>query len=204
MTNKQNDLMRRGFFVIIGQILCGIGVGFFMFPGLGPDPNSVFIEGVGLVLNMTYGQASFVLNGIIALIIFFIDRKFVNFASITILFTVGFVADFTRAILGNLVAIGDSSIPFRFIFTIIGGIILAIGVAIYTNQDLGAGAFDAMSELTAYKTKIEFSKIRRIIDLIVLGIGYLLGGTVGIGTVYLALTTGPIIAFIRRRFLYAK
>lgn len=197
----KQDLIKRGILVIIGQIICGIGVGFFMFPGLGPDPNSVFIEGFGVILNMSYGQSSFILNGLIALIIFFIDKRFVHFASISILFTVGFVADFTKAILERAFIIEGAILPFKFIFTILGGIILAIGVALYTDQDLGAGAFDAMSELTAFKTKVEFSKARRIIDLIVLGIGYLLGGTVGLGTVYLALTTGPIISFIRRKFI---
>ena len=48
MIVDKRDFLKRVILVIIGQIICGIGVGFFMFPGLGPDHNSVFIEGFGL------------------------------------------------------------------------------------------------------------------------------------------------------------
>lgn len=196
MIVDKRDFLKRVILVIIGQIICGIGVGFFMFPGLGPDPNSVFIEGFGLRLGMSYGQASFILNGVIALVIFFMDKRFVNIASVFILFTVGFVADFTRGILNSGIALEGASYPFRFIFTILGGLILAIGVAIYTNQELGAGAFDAMAEFATFKSKIEYSKVKRVLDFVMLGIGFLLGGTVGLGTVYLALSTGPILSLI--------
>ena len=165
MIQDKENFLKRVILVILGQLICGIGVGFFMFPGLGPDPNSVFIEGFGLMFGLTYGKASFILNGVIALAIFFMDKRFVNIASIFVLFPVGFVADFTRNILSNGIAIESASYPFKFIFTILGGIILAIGVVIYTNQELGAGAFDAMAEFATFKSKVEYSKVKRILEI---------------------------------------
>lgn len=181
----------------------GIGIGFFMFPVLGPDPASVFIEGLGSQLGLNYGQSSLIVNGVVALVIFFIDRRFVHIASVTMLFTGGFVADITSGLLGTVVVgIESAPIPFRFLFTIAGGLLLSIGVVIYTDQDLGAAAIDGMAELATFRTKQDYSKIKRLVDLVMLVIGYFLGGTVGFGTVYLAFTTGPTISFLRKKFIY--
>lgn len=197
MLNDEKNALQRALLVLVGQIICGIGVGLFLFSGLGPDPNSVFISGVGFRLNLSYGMASFLCNGIILIMIYFIDKFYIHFASVLALVSVGFTADFTRFVLGSLLNITLNNFFIKLIFNVLGGVVLGLGITIYVSQNLGIAPFDGISEIISRKKNISISIVRRIIDITMLILGYLLGGTFGIGTIILAFLVGPSIGFWR-------
>ncbi len=74
---------------------------------------------------------------------------------------------------------------------------MAIGIATYIGADLGVGAIDLVSEIISNKLKLSYRVIRVVCDITFVVVGYLLGGTVGVGTVVAAFMIGPAVQFVR-------
>lgn len=197
MLNDNSNALRRALLVLLGQIILGTGVALVIKGNLGLDPSAVFIEGVSNVIHKSYGTAALLCNGIILLIVYFLDKFKVNFASISGMFFVGYTVDIVNYILNNLLKLELSSYITMGLFTVIGGLVIALGAVIYISQNLGVAAFDVFPEIIADRTKYKYSTIRRIIDILFLIVGVILGGTFGVGTVYLALAIGPQISLWR-------
>ena len=181
----------------IGLVICGVGVGIFLYANLGVDPASVFQTGLSKVFNISYGTSSALSNLMILAIIFVIDKKYISVASILAIFSIGYSADITSKVL-SFALIGDYSFIVKTILCIIGTIIMASGVAVYTRANLGVGAVDSVSEIIHDKTGVSYRIIRIVADLSFVVIGYMLGGALGIGTIIAAFLTGPCVQLIRK------
>ncbi|MDE5908969.1 MAG: membrane protein [Lachnospiraceae bacterium] len=179
-----------------GLIICGMGVGIFLYSGLGVDPASVFELGIGNVFHISYGTSSAAINVVILAIVFFLDKSYINIASILAIFGIGYTADFVNFVLGIFLK-GEQHIIVRLILIIIGLLIMSTGIATYIRADLGVGAIDLVSEIISNKLKISYRGVRVSADVAFVVIGFLLGGSVGIGTVLAAFMTGPSIQFLR-------
>lgn len=198
MLNDSSNALRRALLVLLGQIILGTGAALVIKGNLGLDPSAVFVEGVSNVIHKSYGTAALLCNGVILVIVYFLDKFKVNFASISGMFFIGYTVDIVSYILNNLIKLELTNYITRGMFTIIGGLLIALGAVVYISQNLGVAAFDVFPEIIADRTKYKYSTIRKIIDGSFLIVGILLGGTFGIGTVYLALAIGPQISFWRK------
>ena len=74
---------------------------------------------------------------------------------------------------------------------------MSCGIATYIKADLGVGAIDLISEIISRKTKVQYRLVRVIGDTAFVVIGYILRGTVGVGTVVAAFLTGPTVQLVR-------
>ncbi len=189
-------LIRKLIVAMAGLIICGMGVGIFLYSGLGVDPASVFELGIGNVFHISYGTSSAAINVVILAIVFFLDKSYINIASILAIFGIGYTADFVNFVLGIFLK-GEQHIIVRLILIIIGLLIMSTGIATYIRADLGVGAIDLVSEIISNKLKISYRGVRVSADVAFVVIGFLLGGSVGIGTVLAAFMTGPSIQFLR-------
>lgn len=195
---SKEKIAKQVFLVIIGQMILGVGVGLIIYANLGIDAFGVFHSGVSKTFNISFGMAMFYESLLALIVIFFIDRKYINFATIVSLFLVGFTADFTGNVLTNILP-ANLNIALRLAMVLIGCIILGIGLNLYVLADLGVGALDAIAEIITDKTKFEYQVVKMANDLIFLAIGWLLGGHVGVATIITAVAIGPIIQLIRKR-----
>ena len=75
---------------------------------------------------------------------------------------------------------------------VLGCVILAYGMTIVIKSDAGTGPNDLVAIVISDKTKKKFSVVRIIVDVCFVAIGFLLGGTVGLGTVICAFLVGPV------------
>lgn len=189
-------LIRKLIVAMAGLIICGTGVGIFLYSGLGVDPASVFELGIGNVFHISYGTSAAVINVVILVIVFFLDKSYINIASILAIFGIGYTADFVNFVLGIFLK-GEQHIMVRLILIIIGLLIMSTGIAAYIRADLGVGAIDLVSEIISSKLKISYRGVRVSADAAFVVIGFILGGSVGIGTVLAAFMTGPSIQFLR-------
>lgn len=183
--------------IFIGQILCGIGIGFFLYANLGSDAASVLMDGISYSLDISFGTAAALLNIIILVIVFFIDKSYIHIASLTAIFINGYVADLTAALL-NALPLADGLI-LRVVFMLIGLILLAIGVAIYVRANLGVGAVDLLAEIISDRSNLRYGLVRNGTDFLFIILGGLLGGTIGLGTIVSVLLLGQLIDIVRRR-----
>lgn len=192
----KNHLVKRTLISLIGLIFCGIGVALFLYTGLGVDPASVFELGIANVFHISYGTSSALINVVILVIVFIIDKSYINISSVIAIFGIGYTADFVKLLL-NLLRLGELNIIVKLAMILAGLLIMAVGIATYIRADLGVGAIDLISEIISWKGKLQYRLVRIAGDISFVVIGFLLGGTVGIGTVVAAFMTGPSVQFVR-------
>ena len=105
----KNHLVKRTLISLIGLIFCGIGVALFLYTGLGVDPASVFELGIANVFHISYGTSSALINVVILVIVFIIDKSYINISSVIAIFGIGYTADFVKLLL-NLLRLGELNI----------------------------------------------------------------------------------------------
>lgn len=82
------------------------------------------------------------------------------------------------------------------LFTVVVGIaLIGLGSGLYLTTNLGPGPRDGWMTGVHRKTGWPIYSVRLGIEVIVVIIGWLLGGTVGIGTVLFALLVGPSVGY---------
>lgn len=192
----KNQIWKRMLTSLVGLILCGVGVSMFLYSGMGVDPASVFELGLAKVFRISYGTSSALINVVILLIVFFIDKNYINISSLIAIFGIGYTADFVRKILSILIQ-GEPNLILKLVLILIGLFIMSCGIATYIMADLGVGAIDLISEIISRKSKMQYRLVRVIGDVAFVVIGFLLGGTVGVGTVVAAFLTGPTVQLVR-------
>ena len=194
----KEKIAKQMFLVVLGQVILGIGVSFIIFADLGIDAFGVFHSGIVNTFNISFGAAMFYESLVALVAIFFIDKKYINFATVVSLFLVGFTADYAGLLLSSVL---PDSLGFvvNLIIVLIGTFILSIGLNFYVLAGLGVGALDAIAEIITDKSKYEYKVVKMANDLFFLGVGYLLGGKVGVATILTAIIMGPTIQFVRER-----
>lgn len=193
---KKKNLLVQVLVAIAGLMISGVGVGIFLYSGLGVDPASVLELGLGNVFHVSYGTASALTNVVILIIVFIVDKSYINLSSLLAIFGIGYTADFTSFVL-DMVIKGELNLIVRIIMILVGCIIMAVGIATYIRADLGVGAIDMVSEVISNKLKFSYRIVRVVCDITFVVAGFFLGGTVGVGTVVAAFMTGPAVQFVR-------
>lgn len=107
------------------------------------------------------------------------------------MFCGGPIIDFFTWILSPLVANGVGLI-LRVIINCLGCVILAYGMTIVIKSEAGTGPNDLVAIVISDKTHKKFSVIRVTVDLCFAVLGFVMGGTIGIGTLICAFIVGPV------------
>lgn len=194
---KNTSLMKRIFLVVLGQSIIGAGINLMIFANLGVDPLGVFHTGVARVFNISFAMALFLENAVALVIVFFIDKKYINIATIASLFVVSAVSNPVMK-LYELILPNNLHVIIRVLLLLLACLILAVGLNFYVLADLGMGAVDAFPEMIANKGGYEIGPVKVIVDLVFLGAGILMGGSIGVGTLISAFAVGPIIQVTRK------
>jgi uncharacterized membrane protein YczE len=92
------------------------------------------------------------------------------------------------------------SIAVRIVFLSLGILLNAVATGLYIGAGFGAGPRDGMALGVARVSGRSIRLVRTIIEVTVLSVGWVLGGTVGIGTLAYALLIGPLCQFFLRVF----
>lgn len=80
----------------------------------------------------------------------------------------------------------------RILINAIGCAILACGMSVVIKSCAGTGPNDLVGVVISDKMHVKFSVVRIVVDACFLVIGWLLGGTVGLGTVICLSLVGPV------------
>ena len=92
-----------------------------------------------------------------------------------------------------------SSLPLRIAF-LIGGVLLnAVATAAYIGVHLGPGPRDGLMTGLVRRTGGSVRLVRTSIEVAVVAVGWLLGGTLGLGTVLYAVAIGPLVQILLPR-----
>ncbi len=173
--------------LLAGITLLGFGVAMMAAGNLGFGPWSVLAEGVGRQIGVALGTAD-ILLGIPILFAWFIVRERPGVGTLINVFGVGLVINAGTALLPEV-----NGLWLRTATTVGGVAVIGIGVALYLAADLGPGPRDGL--MTGLHRRLGWSirRVRTTIEVLVLVLGFLLGGTVGLGTVLMAFGVGVVI-----------
>lgn len=182
-----------------GVLLVGVGVAFNNCAGFGNDPVGIVYDGIRSVSGMSQAQlgtASNVVNIVLLVLLFFTGRRYVSIGTFVYLLPYGFCVDFGNFLYRLLGASED--IWVRIVFSVLGCVLLSLGVAVYITVDIGVDPFTGVVLVLRDVLKKEYRYVKIGFDLAMVVLGTLLGGRLGVVTVITALAVGPVIQFFMK------
>lgn len=181
--------------LLIGLTVAHLGVTLFLLSELGTDTFTVFIQGLSVVFGLTVGTVHVIVLCILMVVMLLTTKGYVKPGTVVCAFCGGPIIDFFTWLFGNYIN-GDSSMVIRAVSMVAGCVILSAGMSIVINSNAGTGPNDLVAVILSDKIEnVEFRWVRVGCDLFFVVLGFLLGGTVGIGTIVAVCLTGPLVQF---------
>jgi uncharacterized membrane protein YczE len=154
--------------------------------GLGLDPWDVLHEGFTKRTGLTFGMITAIASAFV-LLLWIPLRQRPGIGTVLNVIVISVTVDLVRAVLPDQHQLGWQ------IVVLVGGVVLnAVATATYVGARLGPGPRDGLMTGLAARTGWSVRLVRTGIEVTVLSTGWLLGGTIGVGTVLYALAIGPL------------
>lgn len=182
-----NHFLHRFARLILGLFMFGFGTALMLQAQLGTDPWTVFAEGLSLVSGLTIGVVT-ILVGLGVLLLWIPLRQRPGVGTIANALLIGPFLE-----LGLFLIDTPPTLPLRIIFFSTGLLMIAIGSGWYIGTGLGPGPRDGLMTGIHRKFGWPIWMVRTGIEVTVVVSGWLLGGTVGWGTVVFAIAIGPLV-----------
>lgn len=180
-------MTRRVIHLLVGLALYGAGCAFTVRAGLGVDPWTVLAEGISLRTGLGVGWVVNIL-GLAVMLLWLPLRQRPGVGTIANILLVGTSMQVVLTALPPVAGI----VP-RFLLLAAGILAVAVASGLYLGADFGAGPRDGL--MTGIRARFGWPiwLARATVEITVLAIGWVLGGTVGIGTVLFAASIGPLV-----------
>lgn len=190
MTGRATSPFRRFAIAVLAQPVLGFGVALQVTTGLGVDPWTLFVQGLGKVLHLSLGQASQLATGGLLVVNYLLGREIPGWGTALSIVLPGLAIDLLLPLLPAPVGW-----PLRVAVFLIGAVFVALGIAAYVRADLGRGPVEGWVFSIAHRLRLDVGRAKMASDAGFLAVGFLLGGQVGIGTALAALVLGPLLKF---------
>lgn len=173
---------------LLGLVVLGVGLGLIVSADLGVAPWDVLHQGLSERLGTTIGTASIGV-GIVVLLGWIPLRERPGLGTLLNVFVIGATMDLTLALLED-----PEALWLRVALLVVGVWLWGPGSGLYLGAAMGSGPRDGLMTGLA-RRGLRVGRVRSAIEAAALGVGFLLGGTVGIGTVLFAVGVGPNVAW---------
>lgn len=179
--------------LVVGLALFGLGTGLMVQSQLGNPPWDVFHEGVSLHTPLTIGVAG-IITSFVVLLLWIPLRERPGIGTLANAVLIGVFIDLTILVVDR-----PESLAVRWSLLGIGVLLVAVGSGLYIGVRLGTGPRDGL--MTGISRRGPSLRMARTgVEATVLVIGWILGGTIGIGTLVFALGIGPLVQLFLPRF----
>lgn len=192
---RAGRLPRRLTQLMVGLTLFGLSMAMLIRAGLGMLPWDVLHYGVALHVPLSFGTIV-VLVSFAVLLLWIPLREMPGLGTIANALWIGVAADVSLALLPSPATLGWQ------VAMMLGAIVLnGLSTALYIGAQLGPGTRDGLMTGLARRLPVSLRLIRTGIEVVVVLVGWLLGGVVGVGTVLFALAIGPLTQFFLPRLV---
>jgi uncharacterized membrane protein YczE len=182
-----NGLARRVLQLYIGLLLYGVAGALQVRSGLGLDPWDVLHQGLSRHVGLAIGTFVIIVGA--ALLLLWIPLR--QRPGIGTISNVVLIGVSMNAALMWLPPVHQT--PWRITDMLAGVLLCGVATGMYIGANLGPGPRDGLMTGLARRTGRSIRLTRTILEVAVLAAGWLLGGTVGVGTVVFALAIGPLV-----------
>jgi len=171
--------------LLAGLVLYGVSDSMLLLAGLGLDPWDVFHQGLSRRIGLGVGTWAIIVGGAV-LLLWVPLRQRPGIGTLLNVVLIGAVIDLMLA----TVHAPHATVP--RVALLLGGVFLnGVATGAYIGAGLGPGPRDGL--MTGWAARGHSIRVvRTAIEIFVLAVGWLLGGTVGVGTVLYALAIGPL------------
>jgi uncharacterized membrane protein YczE len=176
------------FYLCLGLIFFGFGEGLLIVSGIGASPWNVLHQGIALNFGLSIGTIAFLVSFLVLLLWFFLDQK-IGMGTIINFIIIAIMIDVTIYYFDK-----PNEFFLQLIMIFVGILTVGFGTAMYLIANLGAGPRDGLMTGLQKKTNAPIALVRTSIEIIVVLLGWFLGGIVGVGTLFYALGIGPVVA----------
>ena len=185
--------------VLLGTLLCGVGIQLELFSGAGVDPLTMFEEGAGRTLGTATGNMTLAVNCAMLVLALLFNRKKIWVGTVVTALPLGPSINLTAWMFQSLGLLPPAAWPGKLLLCLAGVLLCGAGIAVYMLPDYGVGAMEAVMILLADKLRLPYGPVRIAMDCTWGVLGFLLGGTLGVGTVIGAFGIGASMDFCYRR-----
>ena len=186
------DLAARYAQLLVGLVGVGLGVALMVDADVGLSPWDVLHQGLSEQTGFAIGTVAIAL-GLLVFLLWIPLKQRIGVGTVINVLTIGLTVNFFLDV--EFRPEGWS----RYAWCVAGVLVLSVSAGLYIGAGLGTGPRDGlMTGLVA--RGLPLRTVRTVMELTVLVIGWLLGGTVGFGTVLFALAVGPILHVVLHRF----
>ncbi|UUL76423.1 hypothetical protein NG819_00520 [Pseudarthrobacter sp. Fe7] len=190
-------MTRRLLQLFTGLAMYGMSLAMFIRAGLGLDPWDVFHQGLANRTGLSIGVVVIAVSFLV-LLLWIPLRQMPGFGTLCNAILVGVFADIGLAVLPPVTHLAVQ------IVLLAGAVLVnAVASACYIGAGFGPGARDGLMTGLARRSGWSVRLSRTLIEVTVLAAGWLLGGSVGVGTVVYALAIGPLVHLLLPRFMVA-
>ena len=182
-------MLRRLAQLILGLSLFGASVGLMVRAGLGLGPWAVFHQGVSQHLGLSIGLVTNAV-GALMLLVWIPLRQRPGIGTIANVLILGTTADLTIWLVPPL-----EGLPLRICVIVFAIVLNGVAGGMYIGAGLGPGPRDGLMTGIVRLSGWPIARVRTGIELTALLFGWLLGGTVGAGTLIFAFSVGPLVGF---------
>lgn len=182
----RSRLPRRLVQLYIGLLLYGMSGALMVRSRLGLDPWDVFHQGLARHLGLAIGTVVIIV-GAAVLLLWIPLRQWPGFGTISNAVVIGLAMNWSLALLPT-----PGAWAWRILEMVSGIVLCGVATGMYIGASLGPGPRDGLMTGLVRRTGRSIRLVRTGIELTVLLTGWLLGGTVGIGTLGYALAIGPL------------
>jgi uncharacterized membrane protein YczE len=169
-----------------GLTLYGVSMALMIRSGLGLDPWDVLHEALSRRTGLSFGTVTAIV-GALVLLCWIPIRQRPGVGTVANIVVIAVAVDVTLALVT-----APSALPVRILLLVSGVVLNGLATAVYIGVRLGPGPRDGLMTGFTARTGWSIRLVRTGIELTVLASGWLLGGTVGIGTIVYALAIGPL------------
>ena len=174
----------------VGLVLYGVTLAMIVRSALGNAPWDVLHQGLARHLPITLGQAVIAMSFVV-LLLWIPLRELPGLGTLANAVVVGLSADAALSVFTT-----PDALTWR-VLLLVGGVAgNALATGLYIGAQFGAGPRDGLMTGLHRRTGISVRLVRSALEVTVVVLGWLLGGTLGLGTVLYALAIGPLVQLL--------
>lgn len=192
---RWNTFLRDFIVIQIGFLLYGLAIALIVRANLGTGTWLVLEVALANILGIKIGTMT-VYMGFLVLIIALVLREQVGWGTLGNILSIGPWLNLSL----DLISTPKNNLALQIAMFLLGVLIQGIATAVYIGVDAGAGPRDSLMLAIQRTTGVSLRVARGAIEIIVVLIGWLLGGPLGMGTVVFALLIGPSVQWAFKLF----
>ena len=194
---KLSETIKKLLLFLLGMSIIHFGVALLLRINIGSDPITVFTQGLAntlnnLGMNVTTGTANRIILVVLFSIILLLNKNHIKIGTIICVIGVGPIIDLGIRVV-SVLPVESYSYLLKMFLIALGCFIIAIGFSILSATKVGVAPNDIIPFIIKERINCEYRWIRICMDAFLLIGGFMLGGTVGVGTIIAMATTGPFI-----------